>query len=134
MNQISIKNAVSTIKNSHRKENKFYRSYKVGYTAKDHNGALQFIRVLDVCVYWTESTCYACVWYMYNGVHTSASAKAGGYGYCKESSAVNSALHEIVSGFNSFGGHGLTSIAPALMTICKALTSRDDLFLVESYG
>jgi len=130
--EISIKNAQSSINGSHRKENKFYRSYKVGYTK--FLGTLQFTPVLDVRVYWTETTCYVCLWYSYNGIYTSASAKAGGYGYCKESSAVDSALREIISGYESFGGVGLTSIAPALMTVCKALTGQDDLFLVESYG
>ena len=132
--EISIKNAQSSITNSHRKENNFYRSYQVGHTFNDYKNTLQFKPVLEVRVYWTKTTCYVCLWYTYNGIHTSASAKAGGYGYCKESSAVNSALREIVSGFESFGGHGLTSISPALMTVCKALTGRDDLFLVESYG
>lgn len=72
---------------AHRKENKLYRAYKLfDCESKDE--------LVDVRVYWAGHTCYACVWMRGNkkGERATGSAKAGGYGYDKQESAVKSAF------------------------------------------
>lgn len=73
---------------SFRKEASFYKSIMLIDTAKQE-------RVLDVRFYG-KSAVYCCAWLAYgygpNGESARAGAKAGGYGYHKESAALGATL------------------------------------------
>ena len=78
--------------------------------------------VVTLRLYWPASTCYACLWVNSDPVHTQGSGKAGGYGYCKASSAAGQAIRN--AGFTldrEIDGVGIDAIREAMKAIAVEL-------------
>lgn len=77
---------------AHRKEDHFYRSVSalVPTTGRPDD----FIAAVDLRLYSTRATHYACLWVRpaQGDVYLSGSGKAGGYGYDRASAAAHSAI------------------------------------------
>lgn len=122
--RVTKKEQGKSISPNHRKENKFYKGYLLAHYAKGeiHNA-------MDVRIYYTDSRCYCCIWIHASTLegakesfHTGGSAYAGGYGYCKESQAIESAMLNAGLYFNEpFGGHGTQAAEQAMLAIGKDL-------------
>jgi len=50
--------------------------------------------IVTVRVYWPAQTAFACVWLSTADAYAVGKGKAGGYGYCKLSGAVDNALRD----------------------------------------
>ena len=66
---------------------------------------------LDLRIYWTESRCYACVWFD----DASGSGYAGGYGYDKTSAAAYSAFKCAGLEISGLSASGMTAEACELV-------------------
>jgi hypothetical protein len=83
---------------SYRKEKAgLYRQYTVlNFNNKsfcEENGARYQMPII-IRVYWPAQVAYACVWISARDVYSIGKGKAGGYGYCKESAAIQEALED----------------------------------------
>jgi hypothetical protein len=68
------------------------------------------------------STVYASVWIGHKDFHTSGHGKAGGYGYCKKSSAVYDAFRSAGIEFDMrWAGAGESRVVQAVEAICREL-------------
>lgn len=114
---------------SHRKENRFDRSFKViSFTDKGFNVDI------DLRIYQTDATSYACVWFGHCGGMANGSGKAGGYGYHRTSAAVYQAFKSAGIEFTeAWGGSGNGSIEYALRLIAKE-KGINNFFINESHG
>lgn len=84
---------------AHRKEKHFDGSYMVIDMTTGN------VKV-DLRLYSTQSTDYACVW-IFQGELASGSGKAGGYGYHRASAAVWAALDSAGIRFSGLSGSGM---------------------------
>lgn len=83
---------------AHRKENRLFRSFVLFDLETKRE-------LIEIRTYWPGTVCYACVWVRPSaGEYANGSAKAGGYGYDKEESAVKHAIlnagFEMEEGYN----------------------------------
>ena len=84
------------------------------------NGIPQYPSVGIVRVYWPAQTAYACVWLSFADSYTIGKGKAGGYGYCKESGAIDNALSSAgIQLEHSIHGVGESAIWGALAAIAE---------------
>lgn len=104
-------NRVSNINGSYRKE----KGYAGTYLVVDSEGIVK----IDLRIYWTAHTCWACVWL----VGGSGSGKAGGYGYDKESAAVWSAFKSAGVSISGLSGTGMIKEALELVATEMGLTN-----------
>ena len=85
--------------------------------------------------YNTGQTIHCIAWMSGKEVYGSGYGKAGGYGYCKESAAMESAI--INSGITMgehWGGMGDTKQREAAFDIAKKLTGKRKLFLHTAHA
>lgn len=79
------------------------------------------IAPIEVKVYSTGMTTYACLWVNHNGKHGNGSGKASGGGYHKSSSAIDSAIESAgIKLSRKYGLSGDYEVAEALEAIGKA--------------
>lgn len=85
--------------------------------------------------YNTGQTIHCIAWLSGNEHYTSGYGKAGGYGYCKESAAMESAI--IDSGIKMdrhWGGSGDTSMREAALSIAQKLTGKRKFILHTAHA
>lgn len=103
----------------HRKDNYFYRQLE----AIDTEGN----SILTLRTYWTERRVYACLWLSINfddweTPNANGSGWAGGYGYCKESTACEEALMSAgIELRESVSGKGMGRVERAIEGVAKDL-------------
>jgi len=115
---------------SHRKEGKCYFSSMMllDLAAKPYNGTSAHA-VIEARLYGTGSKNFAALWVHLpaskkypDGLHTSGTGSAGGYGYHRPSAALAEAISN--TGFTlseDIGGRGESSMRDALLAIADAL-------------
>lgn len=123
---------------NHRKENKFSSSLKLMAIYKG-----QLIEIIDLRLYATNVRVYACAWVMCNFKGTKkhqnisngqGSAFAGGYGYCKSSSACAYALNNAGLEFNkNADGVGMNTVVSQLEAF-GAWLGYKNVHVVNSHG
>lgn len=114
---------------SFRKENKLHAAYSL----IDIKGE----RVLvDLRLYYPGETCYCCVWVNVPGYSLSASDRATGYGYHKESAAAGEALRKCGFEFKEgINGRGDEAIVSALYAIGVHMGyDINNLILIKAHG
>lgn len=108
-----------SLKPSHRREKGFSNSYTLfDLENKDVSGNPR--TVVEIRVYWSGQTCYACTWVSHifgNGVGGYGSGRADGYGYDKRESACRTALG--AAGFEFDTNHRELQPADALELIAQ---------------
>ena len=104
---------------SHRKE----KGYAGTHLVIDANLDVK----LDLRIYWTESRCYACVWF----AGASGSGYAGGYGYEKTSAAAEAAFR--CAGLKISGLSASGMIAEALELIAKEILGLDLFKVIHTH-
>lgn len=87
------------INGNYRKENHFDGSYMV---VDMTNGNVK----IDLRLYSTQNTSYACVWFGHNGDMANGSGKAGGWGYHRPSAAAFAAFYSAGVFISDFSGTG----------------------------
>ena len=114
---------------SFRKENKLHAAYSL----IDIKGERVLI---DLRLYYPSETCYCCVWLKTPDNWVSASDRATGYGYHKESAAAGEALRKCGFQFKEgIDGRGDEAIVSALYAIGVYLGySIDNLIVIKAYG
>jgi hypothetical protein len=98
----------------HRRENGFHKSIIVCGIV---DGEIR--ELIDCRFYWPGTVCYCCLWTHF-GNWNNGSGYAGGYGYCKLSSAAGEAIRN--AGYvleHSIDGVGEEAIKEALLAIAK---------------
>ncbi len=112
---------------SYRKENKFSE----GYCLMTKEGRT----LADIRIYYHPGfVCYCCAWVKIGDTQYSASDKAGGYGYHKQSAAVFHTLYKMGFRFKeSFDGGGNERITDALHAIAHYL-ELTDYFVIKAHG
>lgn len=113
---------------SYRKEKAgLYRQYTLvdltnGSSLSMKNGFAYYAQPMVVRVYWPAQTAFACVWLSTRDWHAVGKGKAGGYGYCKESAAVDSALRDAgLTLEHSIHGVGTQAIIEAMTAFAEFL-------------
>jgi hypothetical protein len=106
---------------SYRKEKHgLFRQYTLLNFEKAHilqSGIPQYDQPLIIRVYWPAETAYACLWLSTKDAYAVGRGKAGGWGYCKESQAIENAFFSAGLRFEqAIGGVG----EPAIMAAIKA--------------
>lgn len=97
-NTVTSFNPQSNSLGSYRKESAgLYKEYTLinfdhGHIAE--NGISHYDTPLIIRVYWPRETAYACVWLSTYHHYAVGKGKAGKYGYCKESAAIDKALRD----------------------------------------
>jgi hypothetical protein len=75
--------------------------------------------LLTVRTYWPAQSCFACVW-VHSNRYSVGRGKAGGWGYCKESAAIDSALRSAgIELETSVCGVGLNACEEALKAFAR---------------
>ena len=85
--------------------------------------------------YSSGSTVHCIAWISGSEVYGSGYGKAGGYGYCKESAAMQDALAN--AGINMsehWGGMGDSKMREAALAVAKAVTGKRKFILNYSHG
>ena len=112
---------------SHRKEKGgFHKEFALVIPSKYRPNESHSIATLRI--YWPGTVCYACLWINAHPVHTSGSGSAGGYGYCKMSSAAGEAIAN--AGFTlsqSINGRGESAVCEAMHALAAELGHPDAL-------
>jgi hypothetical protein len=86
-------------------------------------------------IYWPGSVAYCALWIHGSGVHASGTGKAGGYGYCKESSAIHSAIYD--AGFTlseNVAGRGTAAAYDALEAVAACVTGKRKFYRVLAHA
>jgi len=114
---------------NHRKENKFSKQFTVLVNGRDYDGKPCLNELIQLRIYWTDSRAYACIWIDggKNKFYASGSGFAGGYGYHKESAAMEEALESagiVIDYRDSISGRGEGAMESALMAIARKLGYR----------
>jgi hypothetical protein len=104
---------------SYRKEKGFYRQIAM---VDSRDGSV----IVTARFYWPGrdggGTCYACVWISGDSVWGRGGGKAGGYGYHKESAALEEALGRAgVKLSEGIGGRGDQAMFTALESLARAM-------------
>lgn len=113
--------AKTSYTSSHRRESAgLHREFAMIIPSPYRPGEAHSIATLRL--YWPASACYACLWVYSEAAHTQGSGKAGGYGYCKASSAAGQAIRN--AGFTlerSIDGVGIDAIREAMKALAVEL-------------
>lgn len=113
--------AKTSYTSSHRRESAgLHKEFAMVIPSPYLPGEAQAIATLRL--YWPGTVCYACIWVNSDPVHTQGSGKAGGYGYCKASSAAGQAIRN--AGFHldsRIDGVGIGAIRAAMRAIAVEL-------------
>lgn len=125
---------------AHRKEGKcFFRSISVISLASKPWNDGRMPEPISARIYGTGSGNTACLWINATnkkhpeGIHTSGSGRAGGYGYHRPSAALGEAI--VNAGFTldeSISGRGESAMREAMLAIAKEIGVKRPA-LVESY-
>jgi hypothetical protein len=112
-------NPQSNALGSYRKEKHgLYRQYTLIDFEKAHilqSGIPQYDQALIIRVYWPAETAYACLWLSTKDAYAVGRGKAGGWGYCKESQAIENAFLSAGLRFKeAIGGVGESAIMAAI--------------------
>lgn len=129
-----IKKNVDGIRRIHR-ERQEKNGLHHGYKAISIKGG-KMIELVDLRIsYSQQGNPYACIWLTCNGMHSSGSGTATGYGYHKASAAAESAIRSAgVSLSESIGGVGDAAIREAVLAIGNALCNNGNVYVVEMYA
>jgi hypothetical protein len=120
-----------------RKEKHFYKEICL-FRPDSYNYEAKAI--LTARLYATDTTVYACIWINSpnnGGIYVSGGGKAQGYGYHKESAAIESALMDAgITGFKSFGGAGEQAAIDCLLEIASQhlLMAGESVFYHKAHG
>ena len=114
---------------NHRKEDKLSKQFTVLVNGRDYEGRPCLDELITLRIYWTNSRAYACIWIRgrKNEFYASGSGFAGGYGYHKESAAMEEALESagiVIDYRDSISGRGESAMESALMAIARKLGYR----------
>lgn len=113
--------------NSHRKEgNCQFTGYRIMSVEPEKNSQHRLMTRVDLRIYHTKSTAFACLWIRGCDMDSQGSGRAGGYGYHRGSAAVDEAIRN--TGFTldqSIGGVGDNAIREALHAIAECLGITD---------
>lgn len=115
---------------SHRKEKYFTDEYAVINLDEDN----EYSRSLFIVrFYHTQSASYCCVW-SYKNKPFNGSGKAGGYGYHRESQALENALKSCGIDFNeSIGGKGYSQYESIFTLIANKL-GYNNIYIHHAHG
>lgn len=118
-NKVLSFNPQSNSLGSYRKEKHgLFRQYTLLNFEKAHflqSGIPQYEQPLIIRVYWPADIAFACVWLSTKDAYAVGRGKAGGYGYCKESTAIENAFLSAGLRFeHSIGGVGESAIMSAI--------------------
>ncbi len=87
----------------------------------------------SICIfrfYWGSSVCHCIAWFHGKKHHGSGYGNAGGYGYCKESAAMDDAIRNAGIKLDThFGGMGEQSMRQAAILIGRKLSGKRKLIL-----
>lgn len=116
---------------AHRKENAgLYKAYAAVVPSSYKKGAAR--KVVDLRIYFPRETAYACIWIGNDTFHASGSGKAGGYGYCKESTAAGQAMTAAGVKLSKYiQGVGTQAVEDAVLAIATALGYPDAMLVVS---
>lgn len=123
------KNAKTKFTSFHRKENKcYFDSYTALIPCKNWEGKNDLKPVVEIRLYGTGNTNTAAIWVndLANGIHTSGTGQAGGYGYHRPSAAAAEAIRN--AGFElseAIDGRGGDAIERAVKAIAAVLGYED---------
>jgi hypothetical protein len=128
-------------RNHRREKNGFHKEFSIITPHADCPGGPRAYAIATLRIYWPGTVCYACLWVhvpgtrhpfdtpqIQEGVHTSGSGSAGGYGYCKMSSAAGEAIAN--AGFTlsqSINGRGESAVCEAMHALAAELGHPDAL-------
>lgn len=119
-----------------RKEKNFTSSILA--VVEDKRGGFEPFRVaVEARFYRTDTRCYCCLWVSgtEKGVCVSGGACAGGYGYCKESTAFEKACDDAgIELSEPVAGRGRYLVRDAMRAICKAATGRRKISIITTNG
>lgn len=118
-NTVTSFNPQSNTLGSYRKlQHGLVRQYTLINFEKAHilqSGIPQYEQPLIIRVYWPAETAYACLWASTKDAYAVGRGKAGGYGYCKESAAIENAfLSAGIKLEHPIGGVGESAIMGAI--------------------
>lgn len=107
----------------YRKERGFYRQISILDPSDGSD-------IITARFYWPgESVCYCCAWVHGDSVHGSGAGNAGGYGYHKESAALEYALRDAgIALSEDIDGRGDTAMHDALESVARAVTGKRKFF------
>ena len=117
----------------YRKEKGFYRQISM---VDSRDGT----QIVQARFYWPgregASNCYCCVWIHGDDLHGSGGGKAGGYGYHKESAALEEALSAAgIRMSEGIGGRGDQAMLEALEVLARAvIKGKRKIFRVMAHG
>lgn len=110
-----------------RKENRFTDQWTVIDFAEKHENPYRREAIV-ARFYQTAARAYCCVWINSNIVHCIGGAYAGGYGYHRQSEALQGALSNAGVFLDAnIGGAGESAMREALMAVAAALGLKDPL-------
>lgn len=114
---------------AHRKENNFTESYSAFIIDKG-----QIVELVDLRLYNTSATAYACLW-IRNGNHATGSGAAGQYGYHRPSEAAATAFLKAGVQFSEYwGGMGDSRIRSAVELTAKKIAGRRKVYVTHAHG
>jgi len=121
---------VDAVNIHHRKADHFLEQYTGLVIGKG-----QVKEVVDLRIYHTNTTAYACLWVNAHPLYVSGSGKAGGYGYCKKSAAAGMAIHS--AGFTlsqNINGCGEEAIREAVTAITELVANGKPVHVVRAHA
>ncbi len=127
--KVTISKRESNYTSSHRKENQ--NGFQASYKVLDND----FKEIIDCRIYATNATVTACLWVKYENDFKSGSGKATGYGYHRESEAVQLAISNAGFDLNkNIGGVGREAIEEALNLIAKKVSGKRKVHLIRCFA
>ena len=111
-----------------RKESKFHSQFSV----LDRNTGQE---IAIARFYDTETRVYCCLWIHGHKASGSGAGFAGGYGYHKESAALEHAINRAGIKLNeTIGGVGEQAIVRALEAVARAVSGKRKFFIVRAHA
>ena len=91
--------------------------------------------ILIIRTYQPGSVVYACVWTRGALGHSNGKGKAGGYGYCRTSAAIQEALESAgIQLQTPIDGRGFQAIEGAIDAIARAAGIRSRYAIIKAHG
>lgn len=112
----------------YRKESALYR--QISILDRDTGKEIVICRT-----YYPGTVAYCCLWIHGPGEHGSGAGKAGGYGYHKESAALQEAIGRAgIRLSEPIDGRGDSAMDDALEAIARAVTGKRKFYMVRAHG
>lgn len=139
----SVEKQKKPFNSKHRKEKFAHYIFKGYIIVRESDGVIKHYDIVDLRTYITPSgKHYVCLWAATHWEMLSSSASAGGYGYCKASTAAEMAFYNAGINFDKpWGGTGVDSIEEAIMAYLNHYTGNSEFkkellykFVERCYG